>query len=58
MKTLKNELAYREAADHRSGSHSHILPERSVINMRVGDGFSSENVAFAIDGDELRSVPR
>lgn len=45
-------------ADHGSGSHSHVLPERSVIKMRVGDGLSSENVAFAIDGDELRSVPR
>ena len=39
-----------------SRSHSHILPERSGINMRVGDRLSSINVAFAIDGNELRSV--
>ncbi len=50
--------AHQIEADHRSGSHSHVLPERSVIKMRVGDGLSSVNVAFAIDGDELRSVPR
>lgn len=41
-----------------SGSHSHVLPERSGINMRIGDGLSSIDVAFAIDGDELRAVPR
>ena len=41
-----------------SRPNPHVLPERSVINMRVGDGLSSVYVAFAIDGDELRSIPR
>ena len=42
----------------RSGPHPHVLPERSGIAVGVGHGLSSVQVAFVIDGDELRSVPR
>ena len=32
----------------QSGPHSHILPKCSPVKMRVGDGLSSVNFAFAI----------
>ncbi len=40
----------------RSGPHPHVLSERSGIDVGVGNGLSSVQVAFVIDGDELPSV--